>query len=115
MAFGALVERCTAQSDALVNGAAVANLGGLAHHHAHGMVKENPLAHHRTGMDFNARGKAPDVRHKATEPLETMGPEPVRAAVQHQRVQAGVARQHLPRAARSRVAVQNSLDIGAKA
>ena len=54
MPLGALVERGAAQRDALVNRAAVADLGRLAHHHAHGMVKKHTVADFGARMDFNA-------------------------------------------------------------
>ena len=69
----------------------------------------------RARMDFNARDAAREVRDKAPEPLEAVRPAPVRAPVQHQRVQAGVASQHFPARARRRVALKNALDVGTQA
>ena len=111
VALGTLVERGSAQRDTLIDGAAVTNFGGLAHHHPHRVVKENPLANLCTRVNFNAGQETPDVRYKTTEPFEIVGPEPMRPAVQHQRVQAGVTGQHLPRAAGSRVTVEDALNV----
>ena len=54
------------------------------------------------------------MRDEAPEPLEAVAPAPVGAAVQKQRVQAGVAGQHLPGGAGGRVAVEDALDVGAE-
>ena len=54
VALCAFVERCAAQGHALVNGATVANLGSLTHHHAHGMVEKNTFTHDRCRVNFNA-------------------------------------------------------------
>ena len=40
---------------------------------------------------------------------------PVRQPVQHQRMQARITREHLPRAARGRIAVEDALDVGTQA
>jgi len=42
----------------VVQGAVVADLGGLAHHHAHAVVDEHPAADLRPGMDLDARQPA---------------------------------------------------------
>src|SRR5665811_2091398 len=55
------------------------------------------------------------MRDEAAQPLETMGPAPVRTAVQHQRVQAGVAGEHFPGGTGGRVALKNALNVGAEA
>ena len=113
MAFDALVQRGSAQGDALVNRAAIADFGRFADDHAHGMVKEHALADLGAGMNFNPREKAGDMGNKPPGPLESVRPAPVRQTVQDHCMQTGIAGQHLPGAARSRVAVKNALDIGA--
>jgi hypothetical protein len=115
MAFGAFVERCSAQGHALVDGAAVADFSGLAHHHAHGVVKKHLLTDLGTGVNLNAGKPARDVRDEAPQPLEAMVPAPMRPAVQHQSVQARVAGQDFPGGTGRRVTVKNALDVGAKA
>ena len=115
MALGALVQRGTAQRHALVDGAAVADLGGLAHHHAHGVVEEHALANLGAGVDLDAGEPAREVRDEAPQPLQAVVPAPVRGAVQPDRMQARITGDHLPRAARGRIAVEDALDIGAQA
>ena len=113
MAFGAFVERGATQRHALVNGAAITNLGGLAHHHPHRMVKKHPLANACAGMDFYASQKPGNVRDKAPQPLEILLPAPVGWPVQEHRMQARVTGDDLPAAAGRRVAVKNALNVGA--
>jgi hypothetical protein len=67
------------------------------------------------GVDLDAGQPAADMGHEAPQPLEAVVPEPVRRPVQHQRVQARITGQHLPGAARSRVTVEDALDVGAQA
>ena len=112
VALFALVERCTAQCDALVNRAAVADLGCFTNDDAHRVVKKHPLADFGAGMNFNAGKPSRQVRDKAPQPLETVVPAPVRAAVQQQCVKARVAGEHFPGRARGGVTVENALDVG---
>jgi hypothetical protein len=86
MPLGALVERGAAQRDALVDGAAVADLGRLADHHAHAVVDEHALTDLGAGVDLDARQPAREVRGEAPS-QPAVRPEPVRQPVQHQRVQ----------------------------
>jgi hypothetical protein len=113
VALSAFVERGAAEGNALVNCATIADLCGFADYGAHGVVKKYALAQHSTGVNLNARDKARQVRDKTPQPFEPVRPAPVRGAVQHHGVQAGVAGDHLPSGARSGVAVKDALDIGA--
>jgi len=115
MALGALGERGAPQRHALVNGAVVADLGGLADHDAHAMVHEDAAADDRPGMDLDAGQKARQVRDKAAGPAQPVRPAPVRDAVHPQRVQAGIAGDDFPGGARGRVAVADRLDVLAQA
>ena len=112
--LGAFVKRGTAQRDALVNRAAVADLGRLAHHHAHGVVKKHTVADLGARMDFNAGDAAREVRDKAPQPLEPVRPAPVGAAMQDERMDTGVTGQHFPGGAGGGVTFQNALDVGAE-
>ena len=113
--FGALVERCPAQCYPLVDGAAITNLSRLAHHHAHGMVKEHALADLGAGVNFDAGEPAGDMRNEPAQPFEAVVPAPVRPAVEDERMQTGVAGQHFPAAAGRRVALKDALNVGTKA
>jgi hypothetical protein len=55
------------------------------------------------------------VGDEARQPAQAAPPQPVGAAMQHQRVQPRVTRDHLPLAAGGRVAVEDALDVGAQA
>ncbi len=114
MALGTLVQRRAAQRDAVVDRAAVADLGGLADHHTHGMVEEHALADFGAGMDLDAGEPACNMRGETPQPGEAVVPEPVRRPVQDERVQARITGQDLPGAARGRITVEDALDIGAK-
>jgi hypothetical protein len=99
VALGTLVQRGAAQRHALVDGAAVANFGRFAHHHAHGVVEEHAFADLGAGVDFNAGEPARKVRDEAPQPFEPVRPAPVRRPVQPHGVQAGVTGDDLPGAA----------------
>jgi hypothetical protein len=79
------------------------------------MVEENPVADLGAGMDLDAREPTREVGNEATKPLEAMVPTPVPWTMQPDGMQAGVARDHFPGAAGSRVALKNALDIGSQA
>jgi hypothetical protein len=92
----------------------VADLGGLADHHAHAVIDEHSPPYARAGMDLDARQNAADVRRRATDPAQAMPPEPMRDLVQPERMQARVARQHFPMIARRRIAVEDGIDVFSK-
>ena len=77
MALGAFVQRGSPQGHSLVNRAPVANLGRLAHHHAHGVVEKHPLANARSRVDFNAGQPARHMRDEASQPMQAQVPAPV--------------------------------------
>src|SRR5204863_7803824 len=103
-ALGAARERGPAEGDALVDGAVVADLGGLADDDAHAVVDEDAAADLRAGMDLDAGEEARDVRDPARHPVKALRAPPGGPAMHHDRVQAGVTRQHLPRRPRGRIA-----------
>src|SRR6185503_12305685 len=103
MTLRTALERSAAERHALVDGAAVADLRGLADHHAHAVIDEHARAELRAGMDLDAGDKAAEVRSKAPEQAQVVLPEPARDLVDPDRVQAGIAEQDLARAARRRV------------
>ena len=74
MALGALGERRAAERHALVDGAVVADLGGLADDHAHAVVDEDAPADRRARMDLDPGEEAREVRDPAAEPVEAVPP-----------------------------------------
>ena len=68
----------------------------------------------RAGMDLDAGEEAAEVRGEAAEPAQVVQPEPARELVDVDRVQARVAGQHFPRAARRRVALEDAVDVAAQ-
>ncbi|MPM60586.1 hypothetical protein SDC9_107438 [bioreactor metagenome] len=115
VALGALVKRRAAQRHALVDRAAVADLGRLADDHTHCMIEEHAVADLRAGVDFDAGEPARHMRDEAPQPLEAMRPTPVRRSMQPDGMQARIACDHFPGTAGSRVALKNALDIGSQA
>ena len=61
---GACFISLRAQSDALVNGAVIADFGGAANHDAHAVVNKNAFAQDCAGVNFNTGQKAANVRYK---------------------------------------------------
>ena len=115
MALGALVKRGAAQGHALIDGATIANLSRLAHHHAHGVVKEHLVADLGARVNLDAGEKTSHMGNKATQPFQAMVPAPVGTPVQDHGMQARVASQNFPGAAGGGVAVKNALNVGTKA
>ena len=60
----ALLLAGAAQGHALVEQNVVADFGGLADHHAHAVVDEEPAADRRAGMDLDARQGAAELRNE---------------------------------------------------
>ena len=58
--------------------------------------------------------KATEVRGEASEPAQVMQPEPARELVDVDGVQPRIARQHFPRGAGRRIALENAGDIAAQ-
>jgi hypothetical protein len=75
------------------------------------VIEKNTLTDDGARVDFNARQKARNMGSEAAQPLEAMDPKPMRGPMEDDRMQSGVASDDLPGAARSRVAVQNTLNI----
>jgi hypothetical protein len=111
MTLGTLDQRGAAQGHALVDGAVVADLGHLANDHAHAVVDEDAPAKGGARVDLDARQPARDVRDESPQPLQAGKPARMRPAVHHQRVQAGVAGEHLERRLGSRIAFQDAGDV----
>ena len=111
MALGPAIQRGAAERYALVDGAVIADRGGLADHHPHAVVDEHAPADDRRRVDFDAGQPAREVRGKAPEPDQPMDPEPMREAMRPDGVQARIAGQHFPSRARGRVALEYAGDV----
>src|SRR3954466_4481909 len=114
MALLTAIERRAAERHALIDGAAVADLGRLADHHAHAVVDEHARADLRARMDLDAGEPAPEVRGEAPEPGEAVQPEPARELVDVDGVQPRVAGEDFPGRARRRVALQDAGYVAAQ-
>src|SRR6266853_631084 len=102
----ALVPRCPAQRHAVVQGAIVPQFRGLADHHPHAVVDEHAAADFRARMNLDAGEKTRDVRHEAGEPAHPDAPQPVRQAMNQERVKTGIAGDDFPGRTRRRVAFE---------
>ena len=114
MALFASVEGCAAERDALIDGAAVPDFGRLSYHHAHAVIDEHAASDSGPRMDLDSSEPAAEVRSKAPQPTQPTQPEPVRELVDVDRMEARIAGEHFPCAARGRVAVENAGDVGAQ-
>src|SRR5258706_2347146 len=95
--------------------ALVADCRRLADHDAHAVIDEDAPADGGPRMDLDAGEEADPVRDEAREPGKAHRPQRVREAVQLQRVEARIARDHFPHAARGGIAFENALDVFADA
>src|SRR5690606_12275963 len=100
-----------AQRYAVVERAVVADFGGLADHHAHAMVDEEAPADAGAGMDLDTGEPARDCGKEARRPAQAMPPQPMVDAMHQQRVQAGIAGEHLERVAGGGVALHHATDL----
>jgi hypothetical protein len=60
--FGAFIERCATQSDALIDGAVIPNFSSFTNRHAKAVIDKHTPANQRAGVNFNARERARNVR-----------------------------------------------------
>src|SRR6266571_1992749 len=114
MALGAAIKGGAAERYALVDGAAVTDLCGLADDDAHAVVDEDATADLRPGMDLDARQPAAELGDEPPQPAQTAAPEPVRHLVDVDGVQTRVAGQNFPCGARRRVTLEDAGDIAAQ-
>ena len=68
------VERSSAKRDALVDGDVVTHFGGLANDHSHAVIDEEAAANGGSGMDFDSRKKARDLRQSTRQEEPAMLP-----------------------------------------
>jgi hypothetical protein len=104
-----------AERDAVIEGAAVADLRGLADHHTHAVVDEDAPADGAPGwisIPVRKRVECEASRASQRRPIRHIA---VRDAMQLQRVEARIAGDHLPDRARGGIAVENAVDVFADA
>ncbi len=97
--------RSAAQRHPLVEVAVLADLRRLADHHTHAVIDEEARADAGARVDLDAGEKAPEMREKPREQPEPGRVEPVRGAVNQQRVDARVGKQHLEDGTRGGIAL----------
>src|SRR5207244_12302799 len=114
MPLGPAVERGAAKGHALVDRAAVADLGGFADHDSHAVIDEHAAADLRTRMNLDAGQPASHLGNEAAEPAQAMKPEPVPELVDVERVPPWIGGDHFPACTRRRVALQDACDIVAQ-
>ena len=88
-----------------VDGHRASHLGRLADHDAHAVVDHKATADHGTGMDLDARLFSCALADGAAEKFQAVGPAPVRRAVAHRGLYAGIKQIYLHRAARGGVTI----------
>jgi hypothetical protein len=106
MPFLAAGQRGATQGHALVQGAVVANLGGLANHHAHPVIDEHPSTDASPGMNFNAGQNTPEMRHEPAGEQPAVIPKPVGDTVIEQRVKPRITQHDLKPRSGCRIACQ---------
>src|SRR6185312_17184819 len=107
----AVVPGDAAERDAVVERAIVPDLRGLADHDTHAVVDEDAAADDGAGVDLDAREEARHVRREAREPAQSPAPVRVGDAVQLQRMEAGITREHLPDGPGGGIALEDALDV----
>ena len=100
-----------AEGDAVVDGAVVADLGGLADDDAHAVVDEQALADLRTGVYLDAGHMPRKLRKRTREEKVLVLIEPVCLAVVKQSMEALIEEDDLERGARRRVAVADRASV----
>src|SRR5438270_11182068 len=105
MAFS-IALACPAESHTLVDRYVVAYGGGFSDHHAHSMVNKEAFAQDGAGMNLNSCEQASPLREQPGHQEQSVIPEPMCNAVCPDRVQAGIAQEHLEARSRRRIAFQ---------
>lgn len=112
MAF-ALLFAGAAEGHPLVEHDPIADLGGLADHHAHAVVNEEAATNAGAGVDLDPGEEARDLRDQTGDERYATAMDGVGDAVQSNGVQAGVE-QHLGQVACGRVIAKDRAHIVAQ-
>src|SRR5690349_9719770 len=84
-----------AERDTLVEGAIIADLRGLADHHANAVVDEQAVADLCPGVDVDRRQDAAEMRDKAAGKMPAALPQPVPDPMEQQYLEPRIAQHHL--------------------
>jgi len=95
--------RHAAQRHSVIEGDVIADLCGLANHHAHAVIDEQPAPDGGAGMYLDPGQGAPELGHNPPKQALTVAPEPMGWAVEEQNMHTRISKQHLHAGARSRV------------
>ena len=87
------------------------NHRGLADHHAHPVVDEEPTADLGRGMNLDSGHPAGELRKELAEQEPSPAPRRVRSAVNQARMEAGIEENHLEPRADRRVALDHRVDV----
>src|SRR3546814_1500524 len=87
--------RGAAEGDALVEGHVVADLRGLADHHAHAVVDEEAAPDGGARMNLDAGQQARDGGNPPPDQEPAPAPEGVGQPVEDDRLETGIAKHHL--------------------
>ncbi len=75
------------------------------------MIDEKARTEHGARMDFDAGQESTDVGDEASESLQSMGPEPVRDAMEEEGMKTRITQEDFEGAASRRVTIQGSPDV----
>ena len=100
-----------AQRNALIQQDVVADLGGLADHHPHAVVDEEPPADLCARVNLDPGGRAIDLRNNASQQNEARFVKPVRQPMQQDGVEAGIAKEDFNRASGGGIASKDGVDL----
>ena len=106
MAFSAVLAR-TAEGNAVIYKAVVADLGGFADNYAHAVVDDEAAAYLCAGVDLYTRSVAADLRDHTREKQQVMLIAPMRAAMIEHGLHTGIQKQNLKRPFCRRVAIKS--------
>ena len=103
--------RDAAQCHIVIERYPLADHRGLADHHAHPMVDEEPAADHRRRMHLDAGQPTGELREEFAEQEPSPAPCSVRGPVNQARVKAGIEKNYLEPRADRRVALDNRVNV----
>jgi hypothetical protein len=106
--------RHATQGDAMIKCHIVADLAGLADHHAHAVVDEEAPADLGARVDLDSREPAAQLGDSAPDQAPAARPEGMRNAIEQDRLEAGIEQRHLEAIAGRRVAGDHGIDVFAQ-
>jgi hypothetical protein len=97
----------SAQGDALIDGAPVADFSSFPNHHAHAVVDEKAFANGGSRMNFDARPVPRMLRNSPGKKRAPMQVKPVGDPIQAYGLEAGILEYHLPGSQGGRISFRN--------